>query len=53
MVTQLNVYWPTTGMTQSFYSISADKAIQIVEGQDNYTTLKLKRLLFQTESKEL
>lgn len=53
MVTQLNVYWPTTGMTQSFYSISADKAIQIVEGQDNYTTLKLKKLIFRTESNDM
>lgn len=53
VVSHLNVYWPTTGMTQSFHTISADQAIQIVEGQDNYTTLKLKRLLFKTESKEM
>jgi hypothetical protein len=41
-IEQLDVFWPTTGMTQTFKNVRADQAIQIVEGAASYTTLALK-----------
>ncbi|MCH2115445.1 MAG: VCBS repeat-containing protein [Pirellulales bacterium] len=41
-IEQLEVYWPTTGQTQSFTDVGVNQTIQIVEGQDQYTTIPLK-----------
>ncbi len=38
----LEVYWPTTGQTQSFRALSYDQMIEITEGQDRYTPWELK-----------
>jgi hypothetical protein len=38
----LEVFWPTTGETQTWTNVGADQAIQIVEGEATYSTLALK-----------
>jgi hypothetical protein len=40
----LEVFWPTTGLTQAFDNVPFDRFIQIVEDEQKYTTLKLKKL---------
>jgi hypothetical protein len=40
----LEVFWPTTGVTQTFRDVPVDRAIQIVEGDGSYTTLELEAL---------
>ena len=44
----LEVFWPTTGRTQSFRDLPVDRAIQVVEGDPSYTTLGLKTLKLGT-----
>jgi hypothetical protein len=48
----LEVFWPSTGRTQSFREPPLDQYIQIVEGQDQYTTLALKRVLLGRSAAE-
>ncbi|MDE0297108.1 MAG: CRTAC1 family protein [Candidatus Poribacteria bacterium] len=43
-IERLEVYWPTTGLTQSFENVPGNQFIQIVEGARDYTLLKLRRL---------
>jgi hypothetical protein len=38
----LEVFWPTSGLTQTFRDVPADRAIQIVEKDPSYTDLPLK-----------
>lgn len=40
----LEVFWPTSNLTQTFHDMPADQFIQIVEGEKQYTTLVLKKL---------
>jgi hypothetical protein len=40
----LHVFWPTTGLTQTFERVACNQFIQIVEGAQEYTELKLRRL---------
>ncbi len=40
----LEVFWPTSNLTQTFHNMPADQFIQIVEGEKQYTTLVLKKL---------
>ena len=42
----LEILWPTTGLTQTFHNVPFDQFIQIVEGEAQYTPLKLKKLTF-------
>jgi ASPIC and UnbV len=42
VVRVLEVFWPTTGVTQTWTNVRADQAIQIVEGEASYSTLALK-----------
>ncbi|MCH2115663.1 MAG: CRTAC1 family protein [Pirellulales bacterium] len=44
-ITRLSVFWPVTGRTQLFHDIVADQVIQIVEDQQDYTTVVLEKLL--------
>jgi hypothetical protein len=37
----LEVFWPTTGETQTWTNVRVDQAIQIVEGEPSYSTLAL------------
>ena len=43
-IEMLQVYWPTTGQTQTFRNLPADQFIQITEGVDRYAPLTLKKL---------
>ncbi len=45
----LEIFWPTTGITQTFHNVSVDQFIQIVEGAEQYTTLTLKKLELDAE----
>jgi hypothetical protein len=44
VVETLEVFWPTTGLTQTFTDVAVDRAIQISEGSASYSTLSLQRL---------
>ena len=41
-IESLDIYWPTTGVTQTFRDVPVDRAIQVVEGASSYSTLPLK-----------
>jgi hypothetical protein len=43
-IERLEIYWPTTDLTQVFREVPVDRAIQIVEGADTYRPLALDRL---------
>jgi hypothetical protein len=43
-VETLEVFWPTTGQTQTFKNVRADQAIEIVEEQSSYSPLALKQV---------
>jgi hypothetical protein len=40
----LEVFWPTTGLTQTFRDVPGDRAIEIIEGDSSYKVLGLRRL---------
>jgi hypothetical protein len=40
-VERLEVYWPTSDLTQTFEGIEADQWIRIVEGEESFSTVKL------------
>ena len=40
----LEIFWPKTGRTQTFRDVAMDQAIKIVEGEDKYSRMKLKKL---------
>lgn len=40
----LEVFWPTSSLTQTFHDVPVDRAIRIVEGRPSYTTRALTRL---------
>ena len=42
----LEIFWPTTGLTQTFHDVPFDQFVQIVEGEAQSTPLKLKKLTF-------
>ena len=42
-IERLEIVWPTTGITQTFQNVPSNQFIQIVEGEDQYTTIKLKK----------
>ena len=44
----LQVFWPTTGLTQTFDRVASNQIIQIVEGKQEYTKLTLRRLKLGT-----
>ncbi|MDA2929445.1 CRTAC1 family protein [Acidobacteria bacterium AH-259-O06] len=50
-IERLEVYWPTTGQTQVFVTVRMDEFIKIVEGQDHYTTLPLRKYRLGHRSK--
>ena len=43
-IERLEMFWPTTGETQAFTNVPADRIIRIVEGKPSYETLELKTL---------
>ncbi len=40
----LEIFWPTTGLTQTFHNVAVNQFIRIVEGEAQYTTIEIKRL---------
>ncbi|HET9361765.1 MAG TPA: ASPIC/UnbV domain-containing protein, partial [Vicinamibacterales bacterium] len=44
VVETLEVFWPTTGLTQTFTDVAVDRALQISEASPSYSTLPLQRL---------
>jgi len=42
----LEVFWPTTGLRQTFHNVALDQSIQITEGENNHTRLALKSFKF-------
>ncbi len=42
----LEVYWPTTGLNQTFRNLPVDQFIQITESEDQYTQLAINKLRF-------
>ena len=43
-IERLEIFWPTTDITQTFRNVSSNQFIQIVEGEEQYTTITLKTL---------
>lgn len=48
----LEIFWPTTGETQTFLNVPINQHIQIIEGESDYSKIVLKTLKFgSTENK--
>ena len=45
----LDVFWPTTGLTQTFTDVPVDQVIRIVEGEQSYATVKVKTVTLGQE----
>ena len=39
VIDTLEIFWPTSGTTQTFRQVPADRAIRVTEGKDGYETL--------------
>ena len=46
-ITGIEVFWPTTNQTQIFTDVAMSQFLQIVEGEDQFTTLELAVLQFE------
>ncbi|UCE01313.1 MAG: ASPIC/UnbV domain-containing protein [Candidatus Latescibacterota bacterium] len=46
-ITKLEVFWPTSGETQTFEQMPLDHSIEITGGQSNYRTLELHPATFR------
>ena len=44
VIRKVDIFWPTTGETQTFQDVAADQFLRITEGSDNFESLDLKRL---------
>ena len=49
-VKTLEIFWHTTGLTQTFHNVPLDHFIQITEGETQYTTIKLEKLKLGSET---
>ncbi len=45
-IERIEVFWPATGLTQTFADVPLDSGLHIVEGEDAYSTLGLTALAF-------
>ena len=50
-IERLEVFWPTTGITQTFVDPPLHRVIHIVEGEEAYTTLALRTLTLGSEGR--
>ena len=48
-IEQLDIFWPATGVTQTFTDVPADRTIHVVEGESDYSTLELSTLRFTSQ----
>ena len=46
---RLEIFWPTTGVTQTFADLPLDRVLHIVEGEESYSTLALRTLTLGSE----
>ena len=46
----LEIFWHTTGLTQTFRDVPLDQFILITEGETQYTTIPLKKLKLRSEN---
>ncbi len=46
----LEIFWHTTGLTQTFHDVPLDQFIQITEGETQYTTIELEKLKLGSET---
>ena len=49
-IERLEIFWHTTGLTQTFHNVPLNKFIQITEGEAQYTTIELKKLKLGTKT---
>ena len=50
-IERLDIFWPATGITQTFTDLPVDRAIHVVEGERSYSTLALQALTFDSQSR--
>ena len=50
-IERLEVFWPATGITQTFVDPPLHRVIHIVEGEETYTTLALRTLTLGSEGR--
>lgn len=43
-IDRIEIYWPTSNRTQSLEDIAADQTIRIIEGEEGFTPIQLKKL---------
>ena len=43
-IERLEIFWPTADVTQIFHNVLSNQSIQIVEGEEQYTTITVKKL---------
>ena len=48
-IERLEIFWHTTGLTQTFHNVPLDQFIQITEGETQYTTIELKKLTLRSK----
>jgi hypothetical protein len=46
----LEVFWPTSGLTQTFNDVPVDRTIRIVEGESSYASVELKTVKLGRDS---
>ena len=46
----LEIFWHTTGLTQTFHNVPLDQFIQITEGEAQYTTIELEKFKLASKS---
>lgn len=47
-IERLEIFWPTTNITQTFRDVPSNQFIRIVEGEERYTKFTLRRLKLST-----
>ena len=45
-IERLDIFWPATGITQTFTNLPVDRTIHVVDGERSYSTLDLRTLTF-------
>jgi len=45
-IERLEIFWPTTGLTQEFTNLPVDQSIQIIEDAESYSTVDLNTVTF-------
>ena len=43
-IESIEIYWPTSDLTQTFRDVDMDQTIEVIEGEQQYETIELKRL---------